>query len=1052
MQKAAARTRRPRVRAVTRDRTPSAKRVVAPAKICIPQLTEVYRRERLFRVLDAAVRKRVVWIAAPAGAGKTSVVTTYLEARSLPALWYNVDSRDSDVANLFHYLAMAARLASKRRGPVLPVFSVENQAGVAAFARGFFEALGAERPVPSVIVIDDYHEVRSELIDEVLREAAFALPRGISVIIVSRTDAPPWLARHLASGDVASVGCEELRLQPPEIAGLVRACRPDLRGQQLRELLPQIVELANGWAAALTLLLQTRRLAPIDDHGMEEFSARLFDYFATEILDKAPAAEREFLLRTSVVPRFTPALAARLTGQMDIDELLSNLERRSFLTQRLGTSGAYRYHPLLRDFLLRRAEEVFGRAAVRELHRLAAEALIEVDHIDEAMEQFETSHDVEAAVRLLLRVAASYIAQGRGRTIESWIHRLPVARIEQDGWLLHWAGASCLAYAPSRSRELFERAFARFMQRDDGAGLYGCCSGALQAVVYESTDYARCDVWLERFAALQRRGLPCPEHIEPFMATSMVMALVSRKPDPEEMRHWAERAKRLAATCEDFAHRVITGGFLALHSVFHENIDSAEIFLKGLRKSAQTSTSSGLPALAFLQSDVTLTWARGDNAVCIDLARQTLAMASRTGVFVWNDHVCATGTAAALASEDFEAAREFLALSRSRAEMGRNFAVGAHYLYASWEAFLHGDRARALWVIELAQRCANALAFPLAASIVQFARAQILWCEGRKGESRAALDVSRRIAEQGSYRFIRYGCDLVESDHEWDEDRTRALARLRSGFQLAREGGYHNAFWLGKRTLTRAAVRAFEHGIELEHVRATIAKHRLVPASIPLCPEGWPFRYHMRALGSFDFYCAGRDAVAVRAVDVDKRRGPAREGKSMLRGMPLRLLQAILAFGARGVRETELIDALWPDAEGDAGRRVFDTTLYRLRRQIGADEVVRLTDGRVSIDDGLCWVDVWALERALGEAERQVEQRAPVPALAPIAQQVLALYRGPLLADDTGDWVRGPRNDLAAKFRRTVERVAGVIEVAGQAGEANALYQSAFQAGRRANP
>src|SRR5688572_17464774 len=185
---------RRRGRTQVRKRMLPTKRAAAPAKICVPRLAEVYRRERLFRTLDVAVRKRVVWIAAPAGAGKTSVVTTYLEARSLPALWYNVDARDSDVANLFHYMATAARLASKRALRALPVFSVENQAGIGAFARGFFETLGVLRPVPSAIVIDDYHEARSDLLDEVLREALFALPRGISVIIISRTDAPPWLA------------------------------------------------------------------------------------------------------------------------------------------------------------------------------------------------------------------------------------------------------------------------------------------------------------------------------------------------------------------------------------------------------------------------------------------------------------------------------------------------------------------------------------------------------------------------------------------------------------------------------------------------------------------------------------------------------------------------------------------------------------------------------------------------------------------------------------------------------------------------------------------
>jgi hypothetical protein len=993
-------------------------------------------------MLDAAVRKRLVWIGAPAGAGKTSVVTTYLEARGLPALWYNVDARDSDVANLFHYLSTAARLASKRSQSTLPVFSVENQAGVAAFARGFFEALGAERPLPSAIVIDDYQEARSELLDEVLREALSALPRGIVLFIISRTELPPVMARHLVTGDVASVGWADLRLTPTEIAGLIRLYRPDLRGSHLKAVLPQIIELANGWAAALTLLLQTRGLAASDAQGAEEFSERLFDYFATEIFNKMSSAQREFLLKTSVVPRFTPALAARLTGETDVDELVADFERRSYLIQRLGTSGVYRYHPLLRGFLLRRAEAAFGAPALRRLHREAAEALVAMDQIDEAMEQFETSQDVEAGVGLLLRVAPSYIAKGRGRTIETWIRRLPRERIEEDGWLLHWAAASCLAYLPSRSRELFERAFPLFEKNHDNAGLHGCCAGAIQAVTYEAMDYSRCDVWLERLATLQRKGAPCPVALLPMLATAMLMASIFRRPEAGDGRQCADRAMTLAATCEDVAHRVMTGGFLALRSVFHENIDRSGIFLETLRALAQGSEASGLSALTLLLSEITNAWARGDNAACIEIVREALALASRTGVFVWNDPMCATGLSAAFTSEDFDAAREFLALSRSRAEQGTAFAVGVYHFYASWDALLRGEETRALHLVELAQENADALNSPLAQSIVPFARAQISWQAGQKDEARAALARARQRAEQADYPFIRYGCDVVESDHEWDEDRERALARLRSGFKLAREGGYHNAFWLGKGFLTRAAVRALENDVEPEHVRATIAKHGLVPTSIPLSPDNWPFSYRIRALGIFELT---RETRHLGARPLNRRETV---GSSPLRGMPLRLLQTILAFGARRVRDVDLIDALWPDAEGDAGRRVLDTTLHRLRRQLGAEDVVRFAEGRVSLDERRCWVDVWALEHALAEAERQVNGCAPGLALSPIVPHLLALYRGPLLAEERGVWINGPRNRLAAKFRRIAERLVRALETNGRHDQASALHERASRGPR----
>ena len=353
------------------------KRVTIPAKISAPHLTETYDRRRLFRTLDRARRtKRVVWISAPAGAGKTSVVTTYLRARRLRALWYNVDIRDADVAHVFHYLAMAARVASPRRTFRFPAFAVENQAGVAAFARGFFEALFRQLPSSSVVVIDDYQEARSELWDEVVREAIGALPHGIGAIGRKPGRSPTAPRPRVASGAVALLGTDDFRLTPLETSALIRLYRPDLRGAKLKGLLPRISELANGWAAALALLLQNQRVVSADQQGIEDFSGRFFDYVATEILDKAPPAERDFLLRTSVVPTLTSAVAFHLAETEDATRILADLERRSFLTQRLGNSGTYRYHPLLRGFLLKRAELELGRAAVQQLHRTAAESLV----------------------------------------------------------------------------------------------------------------------------------------------------------------------------------------------------------------------------------------------------------------------------------------------------------------------------------------------------------------------------------------------------------------------------------------------------------------------------------------------------------------------------------------------------------------------------------------------------------------------------------------------------------------------------------------------------
>lgn len=95
-----------------KKKTISAKHAPAPAKITPPRLTEnVYLRKSLFKGLDNALKKPVVWISAPPGAGKTTLISTYLEQRKLPCIWYQIDEGDGDIESFFHYMGIAARHA-----------------------------------------------------------------------------------------------------------------------------------------------------------------------------------------------------------------------------------------------------------------------------------------------------------------------------------------------------------------------------------------------------------------------------------------------------------------------------------------------------------------------------------------------------------------------------------------------------------------------------------------------------------------------------------------------------------------------------------------------------------------------------------------------------------------------------------------------------------------------------------------------------------------------------------------------------------------------------
>src|SRR5512142_1700488 len=113
----------------------------ALAKLTAPKLYEALARPRLFALLDEALRRPIVWLCAPPGSGKSTLVASYLQARKLRHLWYQVDPGDADSATFFHYMRMAAIELAGDVAAQLPLFTPELHGSLSRFARIFFRDL-----------------------------------------------------------------------------------------------------------------------------------------------------------------------------------------------------------------------------------------------------------------------------------------------------------------------------------------------------------------------------------------------------------------------------------------------------------------------------------------------------------------------------------------------------------------------------------------------------------------------------------------------------------------------------------------------------------------------------------------------------------------------------------------------------------------------------------------------------------------------------------------------------------------------------------------------
>jgi LuxR family maltose regulon positive regulatory protein len=232
------------------------------AKLTRPKLFDALPRSRLFSLLDEAMTRPIVWVCAAPGAGKTTLIASYLEARRLRHLWYQFDAGDADTATFVHYLRIAAQQLAGKEAAALPPFTSEPQQNLARFARGFFRDLFSALPHPCAVVFDNFHEPRT-LPEQraALAQGLEEVPEQITIIVVSRSDPPPEFARLVANGRIARMDEAELRCTADEAEAILG------RQQFDRQHLTRIHRDSDGWVAALVLLREHfhRRGATLDE-------------------------------------------------------------------------------------------------------------------------------------------------------------------------------------------------------------------------------------------------------------------------------------------------------------------------------------------------------------------------------------------------------------------------------------------------------------------------------------------------------------------------------------------------------------------------------------------------------------------------------------------------------------------------------------------------------------------------------------------------------------------------------------------------------------------
>lgn len=414
-----------------------------------PPRCDLVQRPHLIQRLNEGLEfdRQITLVSAPAGFGKTTLVTEWVQSISdkrEPAsrvAWLSLDEDDNDPARFLGYWVSTVRHIDDTLGE-----SAQSLLGMpqipppaAILDELINELAGLEYRV--ILILDDYHVITNPSLHDTLEYFLEHQPAQVHLAVATREDPPFPLARMRASGQMTEIRAHDLRFTLDEALQFFnQSMRLDLDAETVNVLEAR----TEGWAAGLQLAALALQNLPDQQDFLTGFSGShryIIDYLLDQVLKHQPPEIREFLSKTAVIERFNADLCQAVSGNPASAAILTQLERSNlFLIPLDDQRGWYRYHHLFADAL--RTE--LSPEAEREIRIKAARWFESQELFAKAIPNWLAVPDVEQAGRLIASVAVDLLKNGECQTVLRWLKALPEQTVNTNPDLAAYKALSLL--------------------------------------------------------------------------------------------------------------------------------------------------------------------------------------------------------------------------------------------------------------------------------------------------------------------------------------------------------------------------------------------------------------------------------------------------------------------------------------------------------------------------------------------------------------------------------------------------------------------------------
>ena len=402
-------------------------------------------RPRLMAALNKGLPGKVTLVSAPAGFGKTTLVSSWLQEANQTAAWLSLDALDDEPARFLRYFLASLEKVTAVDPTLSELLQSEKAPQPQLIFTHLLNGLAAQ-PQSLLLVLEDFHVIGNSAILDGLAFLVDQAPPGLHVVITSRADPALPLSRWRARRQLNEVRATDLRFTQAETAVLLQQMGLTLTPQQAASLETR----TEGWAAGIQLAGLSLQGHPQHDQFIANFTGShryIMDYLTDEVLSHQPPEIEAFLLQTSILDRFCTPLCDALLADKTAQPIIEQLEMANLFLVPLDDGRIwYRYHHLFADLLRERLARKFSADQIAALHRHAARWLAAHDFVDEALTHAAAVGEWEEVSTAIIRLSTPFFYQGRTNQVAGWLGRLPDAVVRRNprlalakAWLLYTA-------------------------------------------------------------------------------------------------------------------------------------------------------------------------------------------------------------------------------------------------------------------------------------------------------------------------------------------------------------------------------------------------------------------------------------------------------------------------------------------------------------------------------------------------------------------------------------------------------------------------------------